>query len=62
LLDVSLDYLLDEDEKLSFNETKEAVDLDSFEVTGKCRDKKMQHVIPDTVGQMRYIRSFGEKS
>ena len=40
LLDVSLDYLLDEDEKLSFNETKEAVDLDSFEVTGKCRDKK----------------------
>ena len=40
LLDVSLDYLLDEDEKLSFNETKEAIDLDSFEVTGKCRDKK----------------------
>ena len=40
LLDVSLDYLLDEDEKLSFNETKEAVDLDSFEVTGNCRDKK----------------------
>jgi len=40
LLDVSVDYLLDEDEKLSFNETKEAVDLESFEVTGKCRDKK----------------------
>ena len=40
LLDVSLDYLLDEDEKISFNETKEAIDLDSFEVTGKCRDKK----------------------
>ena len=40
LLDISLDYLLDEEEKLSFNETKEAVDLDSFEVTGKCRDKK----------------------
>ncbi|MBQ6314415.1 MAG: helix-turn-helix transcriptional regulator [Mogibacterium sp.] len=40
LLEVSLDYLLDEEEKLSFNETKEAVDLDSFEVTGKCRDKK----------------------
>jgi transcriptional regulator with XRE-family HTH domain len=40
LLGVSLDYLLDEDEKLSFNETKEAIDLDSFEVTGKCRDKK----------------------
>ena len=40
LLDVSVDYLLDEDEKISFNETKEAIDLDSFEVTGKCRDKR----------------------
>lgn len=40
LLDVSVDYLLDEDKKLSFNETKEAIDLDSFEVSGKCRDKK----------------------
>ncbi len=40
LLDVSIDYLLDEDEKLSFNETKEAIDLDQFEVTGNCRDKK----------------------
>ena len=40
LLDVSLDHLLDEDEKLSFNETKEAIVLDSFEVSGKCRDKK----------------------
>ena len=40
LLDISVDYLLDEDEKLSFNETKEAIDLNTFEVTGKCRDKK----------------------
>lgn len=40
LLDVSVDYLLDEDEKLSFNKTKEAIELDSFEVTGKCRNKK----------------------
>ncbi len=40
LLDVSVDHLLAEDEKLSFNETKEAIDLDSFEVTGKCRDKR----------------------
>lgn len=40
LLDISVDYLLDEDEKLSFNETKEAINLDSFEATGKCRDKK----------------------
>ena len=40
LLNISVDYLLDENEKLSFNETKEAIDLDLFEVTGKCRDKK----------------------
>ena len=40
LLGVSVDYLLDEDEKISFNETKEPIDLDSFEKTGKCRDKK----------------------
>ena len=40
LLDVSVDYLLDEDEKLSFNETKEAIDPDRIEITGKCRDKK----------------------
>ena len=40
LLDISVDYLLDENEKLSFNETKEAIDLDLFEVKGKCRDKK----------------------
>ena len=40
LLDVSVDYLLDEDEKLSFNETKEAIDLDLYERTGNCRDKK----------------------
>ena len=40
LLDVSLDYLLDDEEKLSFNETREAIDPESFEVTGKCRDKR----------------------
>lgn len=40
LLDISVDYLLDENEKLSFNETKESIDLDLFEITGKCRDKK----------------------
>ena len=40
LLNISVDYLLDEDEKLSFNETKEPVDLNSYSVSGKCRDKK----------------------
>ncbi len=40
LLDVSVDYLLDEDEKLSFNEIKEPINLDEFEKSGKCRDKK----------------------
>ncbi len=40
LFGVSIDYLLDEDEKLSFNETKEPIDLEAYEKTGKCRDKK----------------------
>mgnify|MGYP006988869679 CR=1 FL=1 len=38
-LDILQD-LLDEDEKLSFNETKESINLDSYEITGKCRDKR----------------------
>ncbi len=40
LLSVSVDYLLDEDEKISFNEIKEAINLDEYEKSGKCRDKK----------------------
>ncbi len=40
LLNVSIDYLLDEDEKISFNEIKEPINLDDYEKTGKCRDKK----------------------
>ncbi|MDO4842713.1 MAG: helix-turn-helix transcriptional regulator, partial [Phoenicibacter congonensis] len=39
LLGVSIDYLLDEDNKLSFSETKEPIDLSSFEKTGKCRSR-----------------------
>lgn len=40
LLNVSIDYLLDEDEKISFNEIKEAINLDDYEKTGRCRDRK----------------------
>lgn len=40
LLDVSVDYLLDDDEKISFNEIKEAINLDDYEISGQCRDKK----------------------
>lgn len=40
LLNVSVDYLLDDDEMISFNEIKEAINLDEYEKTGKCRDKK----------------------
>lgn len=39
LLDVSVDYLLD-DEKISFHEIKEAINLDDYEKAGNCRDKK----------------------
>lgn len=40
LLSVSIDYLLDEDEKLCFNEIREPIDLCSFEKSGKCRDRR----------------------
>jgi len=40
LLNISIDYLLDDDSRISFNETREAIDLDSYMKTGKCRDKK----------------------
>ena len=40
LLNVSIDYLLDDDTRLSFNETREPIELDSYTKTGKCRDKK----------------------
>ena len=40
LLNISIDYLLDDDNRISFNETREAIDLDSYMKTGKCRDKK----------------------
>lgn len=40
LVDVSVDYLLDEDEGISFNEIKEPIHLDDYEKIGKCRDKR----------------------
>lgn len=40
LLNVSVDYLLDDGEKLSFDEIKEAINLDDYKISGKCRDKR----------------------
>lgn len=40
LLNVSVDYLLDDEEKIAFNEIKEAINLEDYEKTGKCRDKR----------------------
>ncbi len=40
MLNTSIDYLLDEDEKLTFHEIREPIDLESYEKTGKCRDRK----------------------
>lgn len=40
LLNVSVDYLLDDDEMISLNQMKEAIDLDQYEIIGRCRDKK----------------------
>ncbi len=39
LLDVSIDYLLDDDGRLDFSVVKEPVDINAFEKTGKCRNK-----------------------
>lgn len=40
LLNISLDYLLDENETVSLNELKEPINLDDYKKTGKCRNKK----------------------
>ena len=40
LLDVSIDYLVDDGAEVDFRVTKEQIDLDSYEVTGRCRCKE----------------------
>ena len=40
LLNVSVDYLLNDESIIDFSETKEPIVLDDYEVTGKCRSKK----------------------
>ena len=40
LLDVSIDYLVDDGAEMDFRVTKEQIDLDSYEVTGRCRIKQ----------------------
>ena len=40
LLSVSIDQLLDEDDRICFNEIREPVDLDSFTGTGRGRSRK----------------------
>lgn len=39
LLDVSIDYLLDEEGRLDFSVTKEPIDLNAFEKTKNCRSQ-----------------------
>ena len=39
LVDVSIDYLLDEGEGLTFNEIREPIHLEDYEKTGKARNK-----------------------
>ncbi|MBE6881009.1 MAG: helix-turn-helix transcriptional regulator [Ruminococcaceae bacterium] len=39
LLNVSVDYLLDDNGVTSVNELKEAISLDDYKVSGKCRNK-----------------------
>ena len=40
LLNISIDYLLSDDKKISFNEIKEVINLNDYEKSGKCRNKK----------------------
>lgn len=45
LLDVSIDYLVDDGVEMDFRVTKEQIDLDSYEVTGRCRCKEDAAVV-----------------
>lgn len=40
VLNVSIDYLLAEDERLTFNEIRKPIDLTNYQKTGKCRSNK----------------------
>ena len=40
LLNTSIDYLLDEDEKICFQETREAIELANYAKNGKCRSRQ----------------------
>ncbi len=40
VLNVSVDYLLAEDERLTFNEIRKPIDLANYQKAGKCRSKK----------------------
>ena len=45
LLDVSIDYLVDDGVEMDFRVTKEQIDLNSYEVTGRCRCKEDAAVV-----------------
>lgn len=60
LLNVSIDYLLDEGESLSMNRLREPVDLESFEKIGKARSKQDAAVLarfPKAVQIYALVRS-----
>ena len=60
LLNVSVDNLLDEGQKLSINSLREPIDLESFEKTGKARSKQDAAVLakfPQAVQIYALIRS-----
>lgn len=45
LLDVSIDYLVDDGAEMDFRVTKEQIDLDSYEIAGHCRCKEDAAVV-----------------
>lgn len=65
LLDVSIDYLVDDGQETDFLVTKEAIDLASYEVTGRCRCKQDAAVLgrfpdADRINQLSLIHQLNK--
>lgn len=65
LLDVSIDYLLDDKKEMDFSVTKEAIDLDSFSPAGRCRSKQDAAVLSrfpnaDRINQVALIHQLNK--
>lgn len=65
LLDVSIDYLVDDGQTLELRVTKELIELSTFEITGRCRDKHDAAVLArfpeaDRINQLALIHQLNK--